>query len=77
MNEELEARIITLTDYEKKEPEWWCNHHKISMQWLIVQMARYFEDPSEGSESVIKAALPRFANSIQFDLAAEMARRGA
>lgn len=77
MNEEIEGRVITLTDYEKKEPEWWLHHHKISMQWLIVQMARYFENPSEGGEGVIKAALPRFANSIQFDLAAEMARRGA
>ncbi len=75
MSEIEKPRVITLTDYEKKEPEWWCNHHKISMHWLIVQMASHFENPTEGSESVIKAALPRFADSIQFDLESELARR--
>jgi len=76
MNEEKKSRSITLTEYEKNEPEWWCNHHKISMHWLIVQMARHFDNPTESSESMIKAALPRFASDIQFDLEAELARRG-
>ena len=75
MNEEKNARHITLTEYEKNEPEWSCNHHKISMHWLIVQMAEYFAAPTAGYEEVIKAALPRFAKSIQCDLEAELARR--
>lgn len=61
-------RFRFLTPSELNEPEWWCNHHKQSVQWLVWRIEQYFS--SEGLqkqqiEDIIKASLPAFAESVR------------
>jgi hypothetical protein len=56
-----------LSNGEKKEPEWWCRHHKENTEYLCHMMAKMiqqFEDGDEESLSrtiaMMKAQLPAF-----------------
>ena len=40
-------KFRNLTDGELKEPEWWCNHHKESIKWLVTRMHDYFTREGE------------------------------
>ena len=40
-------KFRNLTDGELKEPEWWCNHHKESIKWLVTRMHDYFTRQGE------------------------------
>ena len=60
-----------LTDGELKEPEWWCNHHKESIKWLVTRIHDYFTREGESKEQVatiIKACLPAFAEGVGVEL---------
>jgi hypothetical protein len=51
--------------------EWWMNHHRISSHWLIIrlwQLCHPGEEDIEGLKTVIKAALPNYANDTGLDL---------
>ena len=54
--------------------EWWMNHHRINSQWLIIRLWQLChpdgEEDIEGLKSVVKAALPHFADDTGLDLEA-------
>lgn len=61
------SRYRHLTDGELKEPEWWCNHHKESIMWLVTRINNYFTTEGEDKEQIariIKACLPAFAQGV-------------
>tara|TARA_B100000963_G_scaffold361589_1_gene397955 strand:+ start:29144 stop:29362 length:219 start_codon:yes stop_codon:yes gene_type:complete len=65
------ARYRHLTDGEMKEPEWWCNHHKESIIWLVTRINGYFtKDGAEKEQmyNIIQASLPAFAKAVGVDL---------
>ena len=64
-------RFRHLTDGEIKEPEWWCNHHKESIMWLVTRINDYFR--KEGAEkeqlyNIIQGSLGAFAQTVGADL---------
>ncbi len=60
-----------LTDGEKAEPLWWCNHHKQSVKYLVVRIQQLLKSDEEVRESIasmLNATLPDFAESVGVDL---------
>ncbi len=64
-------RYRHLTDGELREPEWWCNHHKESIKWLVTRIHDYFTKEGKDKEqiaTIIQACLPAFADGVGVDL---------
>ena len=56
-----------LSDAEINQPDWWCNHHKESIKWLLIMMNKYFtsgKDDKETIESILRNSMPNFAKEI-------------
>ena len=63
---------VNLREEEKKEPAWWCRHHKDSVSYLCIVMRRIIkaheeEDSTKISESMemMRAQLPAFENEVR------------
>ena len=62
---------MSLSDGEKEEPLWWCNHHKQSTKYLVIrihQLLNGSDDFKDSIESILKATLPAFAETVGVDL---------
>lgn len=62
---------MTLTEAEKKNPAWWCHHHKQSVSYLVIrinQLLNESPDARQQVENMLRATLPAFAESIQHKL---------
>lgn len=68
-------RNTQITDFEKKQMDWWLVHHKQNVQFFCIRIANMLEARKRGDEENFewhlkhfKAVLPAFAESVQFDL---------
>ena len=59
-----------LNEGEKKEPEWWCRHHKENVGYLCNRMYSLIKAIEDGDEerktmfiNMMKAQLPAFVES--------------
>ena len=44
-----------------KEPEWWCQYHRKSAQWLVTQIDNLLNgDNPEMTEAIIRGSLETF-----------------
>ena len=34
---------VSLEDYEKREPEWWCLHHKQTLSHVCIRLRQYMD----------------------------------
>ena len=62
---------MTITNGEREDPIWWCNHHKQSTKYLVVRIHQLLEgsgDFKESIEGILRATLPNFAESVGVDL---------
>jgi hypothetical protein len=61
----------SLTEGELSQPLWWCNHHKEAVRYLVIRIHQLLHDeatdPSQ-IESILRATLPAFAESVGVDL---------
>ena len=61
----------SLTEGELSQPLWWCNHHKEAVRYLVIRIHHLLpgeaSDPSQ-IESILRATLPAFAESVGVDL---------
>lgn len=55
------ANRLGLTKGEQIEPEWWCQYHRKSAQWLVIQIDNLLngEDP-EMTEKILRGSLQSF-----------------
>ena len=61
-----------LSNGEKKEPEWWCRHHKENTEYLCHMMTKIIQQFENGDEaslrmtiSMMKAQLPAFEQTAR------------
>jgi len=62
---------MTLTEAEKEDPQWWCQHHKQSVKYLVVRLHQLLNSDLQSREQIegmLKSTLPAFADSVQFKL---------
>jgi len=58
---------MNLSEAEKSDPLWWCNHHKQSVKYLVLRIDQLLNGTKEEKESIsniLKATLPDFAESV-------------
>jgi hypothetical protein len=55
------ANRLGLTSGETAEPEWWCQHHRKSAQWLVIQIDNLLNgDDPEMTEKILRGSLKAF-----------------
>ena len=61
-----------LSGGEKKEPEWWCRHHKENTQYLCHMIRKIITEHDEGDTeqllitlSMMRAQLPAFEETAR------------
>ena len=55
------ADRFNLTDGEKREPEWGCQHHRKAAEWLVIQIDNLLNgDNKEMTEAIIRGSLETF-----------------
>ena len=55
------ANRFNLNEGEMKEPEWWCQYHRKSAQWLVIQIDKLLNgDNPEMTEAIIRGSLETF-----------------
>ena len=62
---------MTLTEAERDDPLWWCNHHKASVKYLVIRIQQLLKSNSVEKnqiESMLMATLPDFAETVGVDL---------
>ena len=56
-----------LSEAERSQPDWWCDHHKQSIKWLLIMMNKYFtsaEKDKKMIEAILRNSMPNFAKEI-------------
>ena len=43
---------MSLSDGEKAEPLWWCNHHKQSVKYLVVRIHQLLHGSDDFKDSI-------------------------
>ena len=43
-----------LTDFEEKDPTWWCRYHKNSLSLLVIRVNQYFDAETDEEKRVAK-----------------------
>ena len=62
---------MNLSQGEKSEPLWWCNHHKQSVKYLVLRIDQVLNGTKEEKEAIskiLRATLPNFAESVGVSL---------
>lgn len=62
---------MNLSQGEKTEPLWWCNHHKQSVKYLVLRIDQVLNGTKEEKEAIskiLRATLPNFAESVGVSL---------
>lgn len=67
-----EMKKMKMTEGERKETEWWCNHHKNNAGYLAMMWRRYFDAIDEGDQkrsdevlTMMHAQLPAFEQAVK------------
>ena len=59
----------SLTEAENSQPEWWLNHYKQSVKYLVVRIYQLLNsEDTDKLEAMLTATLPAFADSVGVDL---------
>mgnify|MGYP001564653615 FL=1 len=55
------ANRLGLTSGEEAEPEWWCQYHRKSAKWLVIQIDNLLNgDDPEMTEKILRGSLKAF-----------------
>ena len=61
----------TLTEYEEKDPIWWCRHHKESTKYLTYRLKQLLDGDPETKASIeviLRTNLIAFAKEVDLEL---------
>jgi hypothetical protein len=62
---------MSLREAEKKDPEWWLNHHKQSVKYLVIRIHQLLNSEGKGRqqlENILSTVIVAFAESVEVDL---------
>lgn len=63
--------MTKVKESEMGDPEWWLNHHKQSVRYLVIRIHQLIHSTGrkkQSIENILIATLPAFAESVEVDL---------